>query len=149
MCDGSAGGRKTTTRSPGFGRSRFLGACPFNSTWPAAISCSTRARDNPNRSARYVSSRPAGSSTTISRCSPSLLIRGSVLLLAPQRDGQENRAESDPDIGHVEDRPAHVAEAEVEKVDHPARRAYPIDEVAQRARGDERYGDQAKAIRRR
>src|ERR1044072_4106951 len=106
--EGVGAGRETATTSPGAGRSLLRGTAPFRRTRPSSIHCVARERETSSFAASHASSRspPASSPATSSTCSS---VRGGaiqllfqLLLLAPEREGQHERAAGDRDVDHVE-----------------------------------------------
>src|SRR6185437_16509684 len=62
-----------------------------------------------------------------------LEVRLGPMLLAPQCPGEQERTRAHRDVGHVEGRPTPVAEADVHEVHDADRRAYAVDEIADRS----------------
>src|ERR1051325_7431214 len=110
--EGSGAGTVTGRRSPGATGSFLRTGAPFSVTRPSSIHCTARLRETSRRAASHASSRPTASSPATS--SRGALLGGlggiqllfDLLLLAPERVCQQQRAQRHRDVGHVEHRPA-------------------------------------------
>src|SRR5215213_2671165 len=103
--EGSGAGTAMVTRAPGVTGSFLRAGAPSSVTRPSSIHCAARLRETPSAAASHASSRPPASSPAVSSRTSlggldgiQLLLL--LLLLAPERVRQQQRATGDRDVGH-------------------------------------------------
>src|SRR5512139_4006081 len=138
---GVGAGTRTSMTSPAAGRTLLRAMLPFRSTAPSASRAAAREREISGTSSAISASRrvPAWAGATVKRrvsdCSG--VVAANALLFLPEREREDDRARRDRDIGYVEDRPAGIANADVDEIHDAVHRAHPVDQVAHRAGADQ------------
>src|SRR5438094_8015982 len=138
------GSGSSSTSAPASRRWLLTTGCPPTSTAPSSMRRATSARLQPVRSARARSSRsPASDVGTTSSLTPSRSPGVAALVaVAPSPEQQQHGTDRDRRVGDVErGERAHAEEADALATEEARRAEQPADEVAKRAAGHERSGD--------